>query len=300
MLLAYIDEIGQTGAFVHPSHARYSDSPSFGYGGFIVPECKAREFGAYFAEQKKTLFSSEIPEDVDPGRWEKKGADLLFAKVYDEMPQNLRVLGALIKKLRDLGGHLFYYSEEKPKGTAKETNTGSKEFEKREETSMRETLNRLARHADYCDERLIVMMDQINEKSRKQRLPKMYAHILGRASEYIEMRRIIEPPMHIDSQLSANIQFADWICALVKRAVEYQLVEDSRYSWVPSAQQLKSAKGAFTHESKLRLHESSLDDLHHSEVMYVERPVVETVNPFALAEENRKKLERVRMATLRR
>ena len=73
---------------------------------------------------------------------------------------------------------------------------------------MRETLNRIARFADSNDQNVLVMMDQINEKSRKQRLPVMYSHILGRAAEHGEMRRIVEPPMHIDSQLSSNIQFA--------------------------------------------------------------------------------------------
>lgn len=48
MLLAYIDEIGSTGAFIHPNHNRFSDSPAFGYGGFIIPEESAREFGSYF------------------------------------------------------------------------------------------------------------------------------------------------------------------------------------------------------------------------------------------------------------
>lgn len=37
MLLAYIDEIGATGAFVNHDHEKYSDSPAFGYGGFILP-----------------------------------------------------------------------------------------------------------------------------------------------------------------------------------------------------------------------------------------------------------------------
>ena len=36
---------------------------------------------------------------------------------------------------------------------------------------MRESLNRLARAADANDESVLVLMDQINEKSRKQRLP---------------------------------------------------------------------------------------------------------------------------------
>ena len=30
MLLAYIDEIGQSGAFVSPDHKRFNDSPALG------------------------------------------------------------------------------------------------------------------------------------------------------------------------------------------------------------------------------------------------------------------------------
>lgn len=297
MLLAYIDEIGQTGAFVHPRHKRFSDSPAFGYGGFLIPEDKARDFGAYFAHSKQQLCKHEIPKGTDPNQWEKKGSDLLYALVYEERRQNLRVLGSLISKLRNLGGQLFYYAEEKPLGTPKETNCGPDEFKGREESAMRESLNRLARAADVNDESVLVLMDQINEKSRKQRLPAMYAHILGRASWHEEMRRIVEPPMHIDSQLSANIQFADWVCAMIKRAIEYQLVEDSRYAWIAEASELQAAFGAFTHESKLHLWQRSIDDLHHSEVLNRERRVIARSGSLLQKEENQRMLERVRMAS---
>lgn len=297
MLLAYIDEIGQTGAFVHPRHKRFSDSPAFGYGGFLIPEDKARDFGAYFAHSKQQLCKHEIPKGTDPNQWEKKGSDLLYALVYEERRQNLRVLGSLISKLRNLGGQLFYYAEEKPLGTPKETNCGPEEFKGREESAMRESLNRLARAADVNDESVLVLMDQINEKSRKQRLPAMYAHILGRTSWHEEMRRIVEPPMHIDSQLSANIQFADWVCAMIKRAIEYQLVEDSRYAWISEARELQAAFGAFTHESKLHLWQRSIDDLHHSEVLNRERRVIARSGSLLQKEENQRMLERVRMAS---
>ena len=297
MLLAYIDEIGQTGAFVHPRHKRFSDSPAFGYGGFLIPEDKARDFGAYFAHSKQQLCKHEIPKGTDPNQWEKKGSDLLYALVYEERRKNLRVLGSLISKLRNLGGQLFYYAEEKPLGTPKETNCGPDEFKGREESAMRESLNRLARAADVNDESVLVLMDQINEKSRKQRLPAMYAHILGRASWHEEMRRIVEPPMHIDSQLSANIQFADWVCAMIKRAIEYQLVEDSRYAWIAEASELQAAFGAFTHESKLHLWQRSIDDLHHSEVLNRERRVIARSGSLLQKEENQMMLERVRMAS---
>ncbi|GAA1470849.1 DUF3800 domain-containing protein [Corynebacterium felinum] len=290
MLLAYIDEIGQTGAFVSPTHARFSDSPAFGYGGFVIPAEAAREFGAYFNKQKRTLFKNEIPEGTDPNRWEKKGSDLLFARVSDDRPQNLRVFRSLISKLDALNGKLFYYAAEKPCGTPKETNTGPREFEAREENAMRETLNRLARHADSGKQQIMVMMDQINEKSRKQRLPVMYAHILGRATEHEDMRRIVEPPMHIDSSLSANIQFADWVCALVKRSIEYQLVPTSRYSWIPKETQLLRDKEIFTFESKLHLFHRAVDDICHSRILLEYRPVIDPLHTSTMNEENRKNL----------
>lgn len=37
MLLAYIDEIGETGAFVARDHPKFKTSPAFGYAGFIIP-----------------------------------------------------------------------------------------------------------------------------------------------------------------------------------------------------------------------------------------------------------------------
>lgn len=38
MLIAYIDEVGEAGAFISKNHPRFNISPVFGYAGFIVPE----------------------------------------------------------------------------------------------------------------------------------------------------------------------------------------------------------------------------------------------------------------------
>lgn len=270
MLLAYIDEIGETGAFVARDDPRYHTSPAFGYAGFIIPADQARAFGAYFVAQKNALFRSEIAQAEHPGRWERKGAQIFRPRTPELYPQQLRVFDSLVRKARNLGGQLFYYANEKPLGTPRQTELDPA---KRETAAMQETLNRIARHAQLHEANVMVMIDQINEKTRAERLPNMYGHILGRAADYPEMRRIIEPPMHIDSQLSANIQFADWIAACVSRAIEYQLVLDSPYEWVTDPQKLKSSRGAFTHESKLHLWHRGIKDLHHSEVFYRERTV---------------------------
>lgn len=221
VLLAYFDEIGATGAFVARDHPRFNTSPAFGYAGFVIPESAARGFAAALARKKRQLFQEEIAAAAHPGRWERKGADPFRADTLERQPQQFRVFNALVRRVKERGGSLFYYAYEKPLGTPKQTGLDTEE---RETRAMQEALNRIARHAESCDSNVMVMIDQINEKTRAQRLPRMYGHILGRAAEYPEMRRIIEPPMHIDSVLSSNIQFADWVAACVNRCIDFQLI----------------------------------------------------------------------------
>ena len=35
MLIAYIDEVGEAGAFISKDHKRFKISPAFGYAGFV-------------------------------------------------------------------------------------------------------------------------------------------------------------------------------------------------------------------------------------------------------------------------
>ena len=270
MLLAYIDEIGETGAFVSRDHARFNTSPAFGYAGFVVPAEKARAFGRMFAEHRRTLFRTEIEQATHPGRWERKGASIFRPDTPDKFPQQIRVFNGLVARLRSFGGRLFYYADEKQLGTPRQTDLNTSE---RETGAMREALNRIARHADSQGVSVLVMIDQINEKDRAARLPGMYAHILGRSADHPEMRRIIEPPMHIDSVLSSNIQFADWVAACVTRAIDYQIVKDSRYRWVATTPTLSAVRGAFTHESKLHLWHRFVPDLCRSDPFRAGRPL---------------------------
>lgn len=270
VLLAYIDEIGETGAFVARGHPRFSTSPAFGYAGFVLPDDRARQLGTIFTEEKRRIFRSEIDDAEHPGRWERKGASVFRVDTLERYPQQIRVFNGLVRSLRRLGGSLFYYADEKPLGTPKQTNLDT---EARETAAMREALNRIARHADSQGENVMVVIDQINEKTRAARLPRMYGHILGRAAEFPEMKRIIEPPMHVDSVLSANIQFADWVAACGNRAIDYQLVQESPYGWVATSKVLDAVRGSFTHESKIHLWKRSLADLNHSEIFRAERPL---------------------------
>lgn len=271
MLLAYIDEIGDTGAFVGRDHPRFNTNPAFGYAGMVIPAEKARIFGQRFNEVKRSLFKAEISQAEHPGRWERKGADIFRPDSSVAYTYQIRAFNGLVNQLRNLGGRLFYYADEKPLGTPGQTRLDPQE---RETAAMRESLNRIARYAHGNDTHVMVVIDQINEKTRAERLPNMYGHILGRAAEFEEMRRIIEPPMHVDSVLSSNIQFADWVAACVSRAINYHLIEDSPYGWVTSKGQLLPAvHGAFTTESKLHLWHRGVSDFNHSDIVRANRPL---------------------------
>ncbi|MBX3098266.1 MAG: DUF3800 domain-containing protein [Salinibacterium sp.] len=268
MLLAYIDEIGEPGAFIAKDHPRFRTSPAFGYAGFVIPEENARAFGAIFTHEKRTVFRAEFEAAGSPAQWERKGADMFRTLTPTKYPQHIRVYRGLVSKLRKMGGFLFYYADEKELGTEKQTRMDPVE---RETRAMQETLNRLCMHADKKSSRLMVMIDQINERTRAERIPNMYGHILSRASDREEMKRIIEPPMHVDSILSANIQFADWTAAVVTRAIENQVIRDSQYGWIP--ERFDSLTGAFTWDSKLHLWRRSVPDFNHSGLFRRERPL---------------------------
>lgn len=198
-----------------------------------------------------------------------KGASVFHKTTGVERPENFRVFSSLVTQLCRWGGALFYYADEKPIGTPKQIKLDVKERERR---AMLETLNRLCRHADNQNNNLLVMIDQINEKTRADRLPEMYAHVFSRASEYPEMKRIVEPPMHIDSELSTNIQFADWTAAAVSRGLNYQLIKASKYRDTATRFYLPTQR-AFTHESKLHWNHRSLKDLNKEEIFARHRPL---------------------------
>lgn len=270
MLLAYLDEIGETGAFVSRSDHRYKTSPAFGYAGFVIDAERAREFGQAFVEGKRQLFHTEMDAAEHPGRWERKGSQIFRTTTLQRYPEQFRVFRALVRHCRSLGGQLFYYADEKPIGTPGQTRLDPTA---REAAAMRETLNRIARHAESKATTVLVMLDQITEKTRSERLPNMYGHVYARSTDYPEMKRIVEPPMHVDSALSSTIQFADWVAAFVSRALDYQLLDDSPHGWVVTTKWLDYARGraGFTHESKLHLHQRSIPDLHRADIFQVNR-----------------------------
>lgn len=60
MLFAYIDEVGEPGAWVAKNHAKFNTSAVFGYAGFVIPEHNVREISRRFVEENAGFFVRKL------------------------------------------------------------------------------------------------------------------------------------------------------------------------------------------------------------------------------------------------
>lgn len=306
MLVAYLDEVAEAGAFVSKTHKNYNGSPAFGYAGFVIPSDQVRGTSQYFTEKKRRLFAHLIPPDETAGTWERKGSDIFTPVAWDRYRRPIEGFRELVRFVSSRGGRLFFYGEEKPLGTATERwgkdsraqKQGLLEFKWR---CLHQALNRLCTFAESRGEDVIVIMDTENEKERAIQVQNSYAHVLNRTTDpdHSEMRRLIESTMHVDSKLSANVQFADWIAAAVRRAFEYQLIDDSPYEWIPTAFE-DLMRWKLTIESKLYFSHSrgGVRELHNATIFARERPALAMTISQRLSPEVRTRMEAARAGIL--
>ena len=258
MLIAYIDEFGHVGPYIDRNHPKYWQHPVFGYAGFIIPSSHAREIGAAFVKAKQSLFKTEIDKSELPSQWERKGSEYFTTGSIEARPEQIKVFSNLIRKLKALEGIIFYYGDEKPRGTLKETDRSSKKIA---EDALRQTINRICRYAESKDQDVLIIADSFDDKSRQELASKMYAHIYSSSAP--DVKRAVEAPLHVESKLNSGVQFADWICGIVGRACDYQFVNESEFGWVAKhfGQQFQG-RSAITKDSKIHAH--SRHDVHHS------------------------------------
>lgn len=303
MLIAYIDEVGEAGAFISKNHPRFNISPVFGYAGFIVPEEHVHALSRDVALTKQRFYSllcgdkQEEREQYTP-TWERKGAELLSMHAMGRAGrQEVLEFRALLSRIADTySGKLFYFVREKPIGSPRQVwgkDTGNSWEAHREERTLdclSEAINRLCRFAEHEDQNILLFQDMINEKQRFQQVTRSYAHIYSRIKEYQEMLRILEAPAYIDSELSTNIQCADWVAALINRACDYQLIRDSSYKWVAETF-FSDLHGDFTYESCLQFNKRSIDNIHNIKILDRARPYVDSLT--GMSPENLSRLQLV-------
>lgn len=180
-------------------------------------------------------------------RWEKKGASLLTTRNYDKYGKEIvRTLKRLSFRLKQLDGRTFYFGQEKPIGSAKETGESSTD---RSGHALRQAILRLSQYADERGQSLLIFTDAVDNGPRLEAVIASATFIYSASRP--ELRRVMEVPMQLESHLYGTTQYADWVCAMLSRASHHHLVSDSEFGWAPAV--LKVAGGAnSTSQSKIR------------------------------------------------
>lgn len=303
MLIAYIDEVGEAGPFVSKNHPKCNTSPVFGYAGFIVPEEHVHALSRDVALTKQRFYSllcgdkQEEREQYTP-TWERKGAELLSKHAMGRAGRReVIALRALLSRISGTyGGKLFYFVREKPIGSHRQVwgkdidNNWKNKREERTLECLSEAINRLCTYAESEEQNILLFQDMINENERYHQVRRSYAHVYSRISEHQEMRRILEAPAYIDSELSTNIQCADWIAALIGRACDYQLIRGSSYKWVADTF-YRTLHGHFTYESTLQFNLRSIDNIHNIKILDRARPHLDSI--AGMSPENLQRLQKV-------
>ena len=231
MLIAYLDEFGHIGPYVSREHPKHKTHPAFGYAGFVLPVDSVRSFGGFFEFSKEKLLHYEIQRaNAHPRRWEKKGSALLTTRNHTSYGSEIvPTLRRLHTRLRAEGGHPVYFGQVKPVG---EPATISETYVDRSTHMLINAVRYLASYADRHDERIMIFMDAVDAAPRLEAVQRIGGFIY-KASEP-QLKRVVEVPMQLESKHYGNVQFADWIAAIVSRASDYHLVPGSEFAWAPS------------------------------------------------------------------
>jgi len=216
MYFVYLDEFGHIGPFISRKSNKHNESPVFGLAGMILPENSIRPFATFFLKQKEFSFAREIQDaGKKASKWEKKGTSFIRPKPMKEYADARRLLHRVMKKIDDLGGHLFYYGREKRRGLSDDLNSVGLYT-----TCFAHCLQKLNTYCDARDSSFVVVMDQ--HSARKELLECASKTMFGNKP----CRRLASPPFEVESYLNQNIQAADWIATLVGRLMAYQCCPD--------------------------------------------------------------------------
>ncbi|MDT0118192.1 DUF3800 domain-containing protein [Microbacterium sp. PRF11] len=243
MLIAYLDEFGHVGPYVSKDDPSHKTHPAFGYAGFVLPVDSVRSFGGFFEYSKENLLRWEIERaGAHPRRWEKKGSSLLTTRNYTNYGKSsiVPVLNRLNRRLRREGGAPVFFGQVKELGLPEattETPSG------RSAHMLINAVRQLASFADRKGERIMIFLDAVDSAPRLHAVQVLGGYIYKAIEP--ALRRVVEVPMQLESKHYGNVQYADWIAAIVSRASDFHLTPGSEFSWAPSV--FKSTIGSTGH-----------------------------------------------------
>jgi hypothetical protein len=210
--IAYLDEFGHIGPFVHRAHPNHKTSPVFGLGGIVLPSGQVRRFATWFFQLKNRLLEYEIAQsETHPARWEKKGAALYTTANVLAYRELRSATNRIFNQIQVVGGHVFYVGVEKDR-TPEQHN--AKVLYR---AVLREAIKRLDSFCASCNDQLLIILDEQADELRREIVAASGRSMFGTDSR----RTLIEPPIQAESHLYQTLQCADWICGLLGRYATY-------------------------------------------------------------------------------
>ncbi|WP_170427099.1 DUF3800 domain-containing protein [Ruegeria arenilitoris] len=208
--IAYLDEFGHDGPFISRVDTRYSTSPVFGLGGFIIPADQARYFSTSFFKLKCRLFEKEISYSSHPAaRWEKKGSDFFKASKIENVREIRNSFNRMINAIYNKhNGYIFYVGSEK-KGEPSSHNSV-----KLYQSTLREAIKRIDTFCEAQDAQFMLCLDY--HSNRKEMVKTSAIEMFGS-----KRKSLVEPLFHAESDLYQTLQFADWVSAVVGKIYSY-------------------------------------------------------------------------------
>lgn len=214
MFIAFLDEFGHIGPFVSRADPKHKTNPIFGIGGFVLPQERVRDLSMWFYKVKTTLFHKEIAaSQKHPSVWEKKG-NTVFTNSNLRNANIKRAGMRLISTITDYGGNIFYYGREKYQKPDECNSSGLYT------TCMAKTISSLDNYCEFKGANLLIIMDQHDDRL------KLFASATKTMFGNNKAKRLIEPPLHVESHLYNTVQAADWMCTLLGRLWAFRVLAE--------------------------------------------------------------------------
>lgn len=212
LYFAYLDEFGHIGPYVARDDPSHNDSPVFGLAGIVLPCTEVRGFATWFYKLKCQLLEFEINRSqMHPAKWEKKGSALYTIKNIEAYRELRIATNRIINKITRCGGFVYYFGIEKVAPIEKHKPQALYGH------AINESIRRLN---DYCEansSNIFIVLDQMDDALRKNGVERAGKSMFGTDN----CKRLIEPPVQVESHLYQTLQCADWVCGLLGRLFSY-------------------------------------------------------------------------------
>lgn len=219
MLIAFLDEFGHSGPFVSRTDGKYSHSPVFGLGGYVLPHHQVRHFATHFFQLKKHMLAAELRYVTDhPATWEKKGNDLVTTRNITRYRHVREGLHRILNEIYKCNGKLVFYGRQKYQAPADSNSSGLYT------TVMAHTIRAIDSYCCGIRGQFMMILDQHSD-----RIKLLESATKTMFSPQNPARCLIEPPFQVESHLYQTIQAADWIATLIGRLMAFT-VEPQQYA----------------------------------------------------------------------